>query len=1260
VRADGAGADGSYHVSDAQSDAAQRDGEGPPDVAGRDADGPDAPRPDGGAADTAPDDVSRPDVPRPDGSGPDVGGSDGGRPDVGGPDAGGDTGGPVEPGTVRCRDLPAPTQGTCAVTPGSAALLIRGVVLAPEAVYEGGEVLVAADGRIACVGCDCSGAAGAAGATVVSCRDGVVSPGLINSHDHLTFTQNAPGDWGTERYDHRHDWRKGKHGHTKIPVPGNASTNQQVWGELRHVLGGATAVAGSGGAAGFLRNLDRSTAQREGMGAVDIDYETFPLGDSDGEQLAAGCGYPSLPSRTALRADCWFPHVAEGVNAFARNEFLCLSSSQNGGVDMMEPGVAIVHGVGMLAVDGRELALNGTAVVWSPRSNVSLYGNTAPVTMFAAQGVLIGLGTDWTASGSINMQRELACAAYLNDVHYGGYFSDRDLWLMATANNALALSVDDRIGTLSPGLWADIAIFRDRGSETRYGAVIESDVSDTLLVLRGGDPLFGDDAVVAGVPGGASGCELIPGGVCGVAKRACVQREIGSTYAQLAAANGSAYRLFACGAPADEPSCEPFRAGEYDGVRADDLDGDGIPNAADLCPTVFDPIRPLDGLDTAGAAQRDHDRDGLGDVCDPCPTDPGADACAPPNPNDSDGDGRDNPVDNCPRDFNPQQEDRDFDGIGDACDLCPDAPNPGGAPCPATIYEVKTGAIDVGTAVTLSGVVTAVAAPRFFVQVPAAEQDPRLGAAWSGIYVYVPAGNPLGITVPRQGDRVRLSGRVQDFYGQLQLTNPPAVQILASGSALPAPVPTTPAAAGTGGPDADELEAVLVTVSGTVTALNPPAGPGDASPTNEYVLDGALRVNDFVWATTPAPALGDELQVTGVLRWANEDSKVEPRGPADVTWLAASPPRLAGFGPGPVYIAEGAVDTVSTPPLEILLDRPAPAGGLSVNLSSASAAVGVPRGVTVPQGQRSVAVPLSGLSATPTPAIVRASLETVTLAAQVVVVAAGRVPAPVAIEPEELVVRRGEAAVLTVRMDVPAPAGGVVVTLAADEPTVLSLPAQVTVPVGATSATFPVTGQGLGVAVVSASTPTGSAVSLVEVTDAPTIGLVLSEVLYDTEGEDSGFEWVELYNGSGVELDLSSYAIGAGGDDYTYSRFALSGRMPPGACWVVGGPQSSSVNGSPAFDLARDFDPDLQNSGSTADGVALFALPAAAITGASVPIDAVIYGTTNANALLDETGRPGAVDVGDADRGRSIERFGATWRIQAAPTPNDCSAALAP
>jgi cytosine/adenosine deaminase-related metal-dependent hydrolase len=101
---------------------------------------------------------------------------------------------------------------------------------------------------------------------------------------------------------------------------------------------------------------------------------------------------------------------------------------------MVNGEFSTVHGIALDADDGRKLAENSASLIWSPRSNMSLYGNTAPVSMLKDQGVLMALGTDWTPSGSMNLARELACANQLNSTYFDHAFSDRELWLMVTYN----------------------------------------------------------------------------------------------------------------------------------------------------------------------------------------------------------------------------------------------------------------------------------------------------------------------------------------------------------------------------------------------------------------------------------------------------------------------------------------------------------------------------------------------------------------------------------------------------------------------------------------------------------------------------------------------------------------------------------------------------------------------------------------------------------------------------------------------------------
>jgi cytosine/adenosine deaminase-related metal-dependent hydrolase len=577
------------------------------------------------------------------GTGPDSG-EDGGAIDSGSDsgtiDSGNDGGPPPDSGAppteIVCQTMAPLPSGVCAVRAGDGGRVIAGTVLTPSVIYRGGQVVVDATGNIVKVGCkaDCDAdatcKAAAATATLMSCPQGVISPGLINTHDHITYTNDGPAADTGERYEHRHEWRKGLDGHSKISVPGGATADQITWGELRFLFGGATSTVGSGGAAGLVRNLDKAALQ-QGLNKPAVDFDTFPLNDStppSGYPGAVACsamsGVVAETNPTLVAAASYEPHVAEGIDDYATNEFLCLSE-QDPGHDVVIAKAAFIHSVGLTAPQLADMAKNGTSIIWSPRSNVSLYGNTAQVSLAAHLGVTVALGTDWLASGSMNMLRELRCADSLNQTYFGQTFTDRDLWMMVTANAAKVTATSDVLGTLAAGHVADIAVF-DGSKHGDYRAVIDADPQDVALVLRAGKVLYGDATALAAVPN-VGACDTVD--VCGTSKQVCLSGEVGKTYSALQTAVGGLYTTFFCGTPDNEPSCTPKRPAAVNGstvytgaVSATDADGDGIADATDLCPHVFNPIRPMDN-----GKQADFDGDGLGDPCDPCPLDANSTTC---------------------------------------------------------------------------------------------------------------------------------------------------------------------------------------------------------------------------------------------------------------------------------------------------------------------------------------------------------------------------------------------------------------------------------------------------------------------------------------------------------------------------------------------------------------------------------------------------------------------------------------------------------
>lgn len=1084
------------------------------------------------------------------------------------PDSGTDGGmttpdsGPV---TTACNNppIPDPTSGSCNFTAGTGdATLIRGNLVAPEGYLENAHLLIDAEGVILCAACDCSASAGFATARRIECKDGVVSPGLINAHDHITFNVPAPPASRTERYEHRHDWRRGNNGHTRIPSPSTAGGENAIrWSELRNLMAGGTAVNGSGSAAGLIRNLDRAQ-HLEGLNQPAVRYQTFPLDDNDGTTRTMDCNYGmgDTPGDIA-NVDAYTPHIAEGINLEAQNEFQCLSGAAAGAVDLVTRKTALIHGVGLEPQEFGTMATVGASLIWSPRSNIDLYGHTALVTTARRMGVRIALGTDWVATGSINMLRELRCADDYNRLFLAGAFSDRDLVDMATIAAAEALASDDLIGSLRAGRQADVSIFDGR-SNRGYRAVLDAEPDDVVLVMRGGDILYGDDGLVASALGGGDGCEAVD--VCGRAKSLCLMRDTGVTLDAVRGALTDPYALFFCGEPTGEPTCLPSRPNEFTGMsRMGDADGDGMLDMNDNCPNVFNPPRPLDNN-----VQGDADGDMTGDACDVCPLDANSTTCSAANPNDRDGDGAPNATDNCPNDANADQLDSDRDMTGDVCDACPMVANPGGAACPVTIYAMKQGTAN-GAVLIRGVVVTAVASLGYFVQAvqgtPA--YDAVLGADYSATFVFTGAGGMK----PAVGDMVDVSGSTTVFNGQRELERSSFVVTMA-GATLPAPLVVLPAEVATGGMRAEELEGVLLEVQGvTVTSIDPPLGMGDTAPSNEFVVAGSLRVNDYMYRVMPSPRVGTTYGfVRGVLRIANGDYKLEPRTAADV----ASPPQLSALTPATPFLALGRTATLTA-----VLTRTTTQTTV-VSLMASSGDLSVPMAVTIASGADRASFVVRALAATTgAPTVVTASLGMVSVTTSIRVYDDAAPRRIVALELDATALPLGGMTTGRFALDLPAPAGGLPVRLAVTPGARGSvMPRTATVAAGVADAAFLLivgtsTGTGRVEATLGAQTATVAfSVSASQTRPAQNAGdLVITEILINVQGStEAGREWFEVYNPTTDTLTLGGLIVADSAGQVTAAM--MSGEIAPGGYRVFATSAAAASNGglmnAIAFNLA--------------------------------------------------------------------------------------------
>ncbi|CRK15781.1 hypothetical protein BN1723_010783, partial [Verticillium longisporum] len=260
----------------------------------------------------------------------------------------------------------------------------------------------------------------------------------------------------------------------------------------------------------------------------------------------------------------YMAHVGEGVDAEAENEFRCLSSATydttpkagGGGLstDIIAPNLALIHALGLTKSDFDLVAARHATVVWSPRSNVFLYGKTLDVQYLLDAGITVALGTDWLPSGSATMAREAVCGFAATKASYGHALDAKTLWEMMTINAAKVAGFDRHLGSFEVGKLADVAVFAGAPREDAFAQAVFSSGEDVELVMRGGKVLLAAEKIKRAATGA---CEPVVVGHSN--KTLCVEEELGRSYAEFESNLGGVYPALLPGVPSGEPTCEPTR-----------------------------------------------------------------------------------------------------------------------------------------------------------------------------------------------------------------------------------------------------------------------------------------------------------------------------------------------------------------------------------------------------------------------------------------------------------------------------------------------------------------------------------------------------------------------------------------------------------------------------------------------------------------------------------------------------------------------------
>ncbi len=361
---------------------------------------------------------------------------------------------------------------------GGQPFALRGCVITPEERFDDGFVVVHGP-VIVSVGEQPPDA----GVLIVE-TGGVILPGLIDLHGHPEY--NIFAAWEPpKRYNNRYQWRRSDEYQAIVRDPWNILTGEDSllrslmrYAEVRALVGGTTAIQGSSGlfqtsSEALVRNVDRRIfGQHRARSVIDLGR----LGPDDAERLIRQIDDGDV--------NAVYIHLAEGTDDTSRAEFDKLVDR-----GLLTPATIIIHGTALTRDQLSDVRDAGAKLVWSPQSNLRLYGQTTLAADAIELGVPVGLGADWLPSGSPNLLAELKVAQRVL-AQQGSDVDARFLVGMVTAGAAGIAGLGDRLGVLAPGRVADILVM-ERRVEDPWENVLAADPSWIDLVTIGGDLSYG-------------------------------------------------------------------------------------------------------------------------------------------------------------------------------------------------------------------------------------------------------------------------------------------------------------------------------------------------------------------------------------------------------------------------------------------------------------------------------------------------------------------------------------------------------------------------------------------------------------------------------------------------------------------------------------------------------------------------------------------------------------------------------------------------
>ncbi|WP_183564844.1 amidohydrolase family protein [Mucilaginibacter sp. SP1R1] len=283
--------------------------------------------------------------------------------------------------------------------------------------------------------------------------DAIISPGLINSHDHLDF--NLFPQLGNRVYKNYTEWGAYIHQQFKHEIAEVLQVPIQLrilWGIYKNLLCGVTTVVNHG---------KRLTIEDS---PITVYEDTHDLHSAAFEKAW------KLKLNNPLKKNVPVViHTGEGTDEAASDEIDQLIYWNK-----LRRHLIGIHAVAMTAAQANSFK----GLVWCPESNYFLLNKTAPVKELK-QHTRIMFGTDSTLTGNWNIWD------HINMAHKTELLTDKELYQSLNINAAKVWGLNT--GEIAEGKDADLVIGRRKEGVTSLDAFYAITPVDLLLVIHQGN-----------------------------------------------------------------------------------------------------------------------------------------------------------------------------------------------------------------------------------------------------------------------------------------------------------------------------------------------------------------------------------------------------------------------------------------------------------------------------------------------------------------------------------------------------------------------------------------------------------------------------------------------------------------------------------------------------------------------------------------------------------------------------------------------------